>query len=56
MSLLALLLFAASAPQPGASLERDVRALIGIRTSSSPSLSPDGKRVAYLSTITTCVR
>ena len=52
MSLLALLLFAASAPQPGASLERDVRALIGIRTSSSPSLSPDGKRVAYLSTIT----
>jgi dipeptidyl aminopeptidase/acylaminoacyl peptidase len=52
MALLALLLLAAGAPQPPASLERDVRALIGIRTSNAPSLSPDGKRVAYLSNIT----
>ena len=51
-ALLALLLLAAGAPDPAASLERDVRALIGIRTSSAPSLSPDGKRVAFLSNIT----
>jgi Tol biopolymer transport system component len=29
-----------------------VGALIGIRTSNAPSLSPDGKRVAYLTNIT----
>ncbi len=37
MSLLTLLLLGAGAPDPAASLERDVRALIGIRTSSAPS-------------------
>jgi dipeptidyl aminopeptidase/acylaminoacyl peptidase len=52
MALLTLLFLAAGAPQPPASLERDVRALIGIRTSNAPSLSPDGKRVAYLANIT----
>ncbi|HET9156411.1 MAG TPA: S9 family peptidase [Myxococcaceae bacterium] len=52
MSLLTLLVLAASAAPPTAALERDVRSLIGIRTSTGPSLSPDGKRVAFLSNVT----
>jgi hypothetical protein len=36
MALLALLLLAAGTPAPPASLEHDVRALIGIRTSDRP--------------------
>ena len=52
MALLALLVLAAGTPAPSAALERDVRALIGIRTSTAPSLSPDGKRVAFLSNVT----
>jgi len=52
MALLTLLLLAAATPTPPAALERDVRALIGIRSSTAPSLSPDGKRVAFLSNVT----
>jgi len=52
MALLTLLVLAASAAPPTAALERDVRSLIGIRTSTGPSLSPDGKRVAFLSNVT----
>ena len=52
MALLALLVLAAGTAPPTAALERDVRSLIGIRTSTGPSLSPDGKRVAFLSNVT----
>ena len=52
MVLLALLVLAAGTVPPTAALERDVRSLIGIRTSTGPSLSPDGKRVAFLSNVT----
>ena len=52
MTLFTLLVLAVATPAPPAALERDVRALIGIRSSTAPSLSPDGKRVAFLSTVT----
>ncbi|HTS79227.1 MAG TPA: S9 family peptidase [Myxococcaceae bacterium] len=39
----------AAQPRP---LADDVRALVGIRTSSAPSLSPDERRVAFLSNVT----
>ena len=51
MALLTLLVLAAATPLPPAALERDVRALIGICSSTAPSLSPDGKQVAFLSNV-----
>jgi hypothetical protein len=51
MALLTLLVLAAATPLPPAALERDVRALIGIRSSTAPSLLPDGKQVAFLSNV-----
>ena len=53
MGFLLVLVLAAAAPVSAPeSLARDVRALVGIRSSFAPSLAPDGRRVAFLSTIT----
>jgi dipeptidyl aminopeptidase/acylaminoacyl peptidase len=53
MGFLAALVLAAAAPLGAPqTLERDVRALVGIRTSFAPSLAPDGRRLAFLSNVT----